>query len=138
MKIIHNWDADNCTATCIIKDKDLEFIGIAKCHPDDKQYAGAITGGYIAEGRAFIKMYQHTKNNVLKPQVQVLEHTLHIIKGNKNYNPKDVAARKLEQELIRKKSNLEMIKRSIQNEKDNLKKYIESKDRLHQKLAKRS
>ena len=65
MKIIHNWDKENYKATCIIKDKNCTFTGEARCHPEDVEFLSTITGGYIAEGRAYIKLYQHIKNNEL-------------------------------------------------------------------------
>lgn len=137
MKIIHNWDKENYKATCVIKDKNCTFVGEAQCHPDDAEFASAITGGYIAEGRAYIKLYQHIKNNELYPQIKILEHTLNIVKSNKNYNPKDIGTIRLKQELARKKSELEQIKLAIKNEENNLRDYIADKDKLHKLLGKR-
>ena len=137
MKITHTWDKENYIAKCEIQDHDMQFVGEAKCHPDDKEFVSAITGGYIAEGRAYIKLYQHTKNFVIKPQINILRYTLNNIKANRYYNPKSMAAIKVEQELARKKSEYEQLKVAIETEKNNLKKYIADKDKLHNYLGKK-
>lgn len=137
MKITHTWDKENYIAKCEIQDHDMHFVGEAKCHPDDEEFVSAITGGYIAEGRAYIKLYQHTKNFVIKPQIDILQYTLNNIKTNKYYNPKSMAAIKVERELARKKSEYEQLKVAIETEKNNLKKYIADKDKLHNYLGKK-
>ena len=137
MKITHTWDKENYIAKCEIQDHDMRFVGEAKCHPDDEEFASAITGGYIAEGRAYIKLYQHTKNFVVKPQIDILQYTLSSIKSSKYYSPKSIGAIKVEQELARKKSEYEQLKLAIDKEKRNLKDYIADKDKLHRFLGKR-
>ena len=137
MKITHTWDKENYIAKCEIQDHDMRFVGEAKCHSDDKEFVSSITGGYIAEGRAYIKMYQHTKNFVVKPQIDILQYMLNSIKQNKYYNPKSMAVIKIEQELARKKSEYEQLKKTIETEKNNLKTYIADKDKLHKYLGKK-
>ena len=137
MRITHTWDKENYIAKCEIQDHDMRFVGEAKCHPDDQEFVSAITGGYIAEGRAYIKLYQHTKNFVVKPQIDILQYTLHSIKQSKYYNPNSLATVKIEQELARKKSEYEQLKFAIDNEKLNLKYYIADKDKLHKFFGKK-
>lgn len=135
MKITHTWDKENYIAKCEIQDHDMRFVGEAKCHPDDQEFVSTITGGYIAEGRAYIKMYQHTKNFVIKPQIDILQYMVNNIKQSKYYNPNSMAAIKIEQELVRKKSEYEQLRLAIDNEKLNLKDYIVNKDKLHKYLS---
>jgi hypothetical protein len=137
MQIEHKWDAESGVATCIVYDKDMQFVGEAKCHADDAEYSSAITGGYIAEGRAFIKLYQHEKNNVLRPQINLLQHMSNTFKSYKNYNPKDRSVVRIEKELEKKKLEFKRTKEAIENEKENLKEYIRKKDEYHKYLGKR-
>ena len=46
-------------ATCRIKYEDQEFIGKAKCHPDDMEFATEFVGCEIARHRAVIKVFKH-------------------------------------------------------------------------------
>lgn len=74
---------------------------------------------------------------MVKPQIDILQYTLHSIKQSKYYNPNSLATVKIEQELARKKSEYEQLKFAIDNEKLNLKYYIADKDKLHKFLGKK-
>lgn len=45
MKPTYNWDNENKIATCcIVDDAGRKFVGIAKCHPDDMNFANEYVG----------------------------------------------------------------------------------------------
>ena len=139
MKKVHEWNPETGTASCIIEYNNQKFGGYASCHPDDLPFISPLTGGYIAEGRANIKYYQHIKNNELYPQIKVLKHLLNTIENSKNYSPKDnmVIVKRIRKELNLKNIELEKIKNAIEAEKKNLKDYIIAKDNFHKKLGKK-
>ena len=54
-----SYDENTGYAACSIKYEDQEFIGEAKCHPDDMEFATEFVGCEIARNRAAIKIFKH-------------------------------------------------------------------------------
>lgn len=129
---------DSATTICYLTDGDNQFIGMTTCHPDDMPYASELTGGYIAEGRAIIKMLQHHKNNVIKPQIEVLEHLYGCMKSSKSYNAKSNETRLIRRQLQMKKNELANLRCDIENIKQTLKEYISLKDKQYAKYNKQA
>lgn len=111
--------------------KNLDFIGIAKCHPDDKDFQSKLVGAYIAETRAWIKFYQHKKNNILKPKIQVLKEVLEHCKNKKSYEYFLIL-----KTLRRNNFELDTVNKEIVQLKQDLKTYVEGKEQFYQKIRK--
>ena len=55
------------SAKCIINYNGFDFIGLAKCHPEDEDMKSEYTGCAIASMRAEIEMLTHIRDNEIKP-----------------------------------------------------------------------
>ena len=70
------WNEETGEATYILYDEkksNIQFVGTAKCHPDDRDMMSEKTGLTIAEKRSYIKFLLHMRDNYLKPMIQVLK-----------------------------------------------------------------
>jgi hypothetical protein len=93
MQIIYDYNIENNVSTCIIKDKNREYVGKAYCHPEDLEFKSQITGTNIAEVRAQIKRLQSIKNNEIKPALKSLKHLLNNMKTSKHFNKNSYEAK---------------------------------------------
>lgn len=137
MKIINYYDADNSKAYCYIKYKNNTFVGIATCHPDDKDFSSELTGSCIAEERAKIKYYQHIKNNEIKPKIESLLHLIKCIQNSKKYNEKSYEFTMMQRQMRFYKKQLDTVNNTIATIKQGLKTYINEKDKFYKALRKR-
>lgn len=131
-----SYDSATGKTTCIIKYKNTEFVGEAQCHPDDNDMQSERVGCYIAEMRAAIKYLQHIKNNELRPKLEVLQHLESVYTVSPHCDNESY-------ELIILRRQIRFVLRELataQNEiamvKQNLKEYIDLKDKLYQKIRK--
>lgn len=138
MKKTFNWEPKLGQAICLINYKDVEIIGSAQCHEDDEDFISERTGLFIAESRANIALWQHIKNNELKPQIQALEHVLASWRHNQNYNPTSFEAKSLRRQIKAKTRDYIELKNRIAMEKEYLHDYIKNKDIVHNKLRNRA
>lgn len=133
-KIEYKWD--NGFATCVIKYKNISFFGRAFCHPQDEDMCSRLTGSYIAEQRAMIKVLRHIRNNELKPQLQSLNQLYYAMNRSKKFNPKSYEARSLFSHINNLKKDIEAIEEEINMTNRELKQYIDEKDKLYTRLRK--
>lgn len=67
-------EAAGCVTATIYDQYNTKYLGVARCHPEDKFSA---TGGkLIAESRARIKWLKACRHYELQPQVDILWHVL--------------------------------------------------------------
>lgn len=133
-KIEYSWD--NGFATCIIKYKNISFYGRAFCHPQDDDMCSDLTGCYIAEQRATIKVLRHIRDNELKPQLQSLKQLYYAMNRSKKFNPKSYEAKSLFSHINNLKADIEAIEEEIKVTKRELKQYLDEKDKLYTRLRK--
>lgn len=129
------YDADDGVSTCIITTKQGEvYVGMAVCHPDDKDMMAEFTGQQIAEMRATIKMLRDIRDSEIKPQYKALEMLHTNMKQSKNYNPKSYETTMLRRMLNQRKGELEEIKRMIHQEQEDLRNFIADKDKTYKRV----
>ena len=138
MKKTFCWEPTLGQATCLIRYKDVEIIGSAQCHDDDEDFMSERTGMFIAESRANIALWQHMKNNEIKPQIQVLEHVMASWRNSKNYNPASFEAKSLRNQIKAKTRDYNELKHRIAMEQEYLRDYIKNKEIVHNKLRNRA
>ena len=121
-------------AMCTITYKGLDFMGVAKCHDDDRDFESERVGMSIAECRANIKLLGFMRDHEIKPQLKILKHLLSNMKNSKNYNPISYEASMLRSQIRAIEKDLAAINNAITDERKFLKDYIDGKDKLFKRL----
>ena len=130
----YNYETQGNETICTIIYDGLEFVGKAKCHPDDMDYYSEITGSTIAEARAQQKVLKHVKNNIIIPQLKIIKHiycnfntSTHIDKTSKPYKIIKKQYFELEEEL-------KQIKQDIKDNQIFIYNYLKGKDKIYTRL----
>ena len=121
-------------AECIIRNKNNVFVGEAYCHPKDDDFKSERVGLCIAEARAYIKQLCHKRDNILLPQLQILNHLYDNISRSKNFEPKSYEAKMIRSQIKAIEKNLATINTEIQDERHFLKEYIDGKENFYQRI----
>ena len=120
---------------CSIKYNNKTFTGVAKCHPDDKDFCNRLTGEEISYKRALIKVVkERIKENKIK--LQALNQLYYSTNNSKYYNPKDYMALSLHRQIELYKTDIETLKKWNKTIESELNTYIELKDVIYKKLRK--
>ena len=130
------WDEERGMATCILYYKNLEFKGVAFCHPEDKDMQSKLTGQTIAEWRAMRKYFRHMRDNELKPQLKALKQLYYAMNRSKEFDPKSYQSKMLYRHIQNNKTDLDTINNNIATLSQNLTTYISDKDKVYQSLRK--
>lgn len=132
------WDEETGEAICSIQDKQSKkiYIGIATCHPDDRDFMSEKTGCDIAFRRANIKFFQGLKEEQ-RIQYKTLNHLYNTIKISKKFNPKSYETKMLLKSIKSIKFDLEVTKEMIEKEKEELQRLIEEKDKFYKRTRAR-
>lgn len=138
MKSLFEWDDELKVATCIIKDKyNNVFTGIATCHPDDVDMCSKYTGQEIAFLRCRIDVLKFHKERI-KNELKGLKKVYNMLQNYKRFNPEHFESKYLKKEIEEYKIDLINIKELINEEKQELKNFIDNKELLYQKLRKKN
>lgn len=132
-KPIFNWDPEEGVASCIIKYKNQTFCGVAMCHEEDKDMMSEKTGMEIAYRRATIDYLKYVRDMELKPALKALKQLYYTMKHSTHFNPKSYENSKLQRHIRMYEFDLETINELIDNERKNLKDYIDKKDEFYKK-----
>ena len=124
------WDETTKEAKCIITSSIGEIVGIAKCHPDDYDFGNELTGCHIATQRALIKALKLQKID-LKSQLFALNQLYYSMKHSQKFNEKSYENKMLQRQINLIKNDLNAINQKIAEEQDNLKNYINEKDKFY-------
>lgn len=130
----YNNDLGAPLATCVISYNNVFFVGEAKCHPDDMDFASERTGLCIAEARANIKLMTYIRDTTIKPALATLRHLQRNMESSKNYNPKSYEAKMVRGQLRSLEKDLAVANNDIAEEKQYLKEYIQKKDEFYKKM----
>lgn len=128
------YNSDNHTAMVILHYQNLSFMGTANCHEDDFDMANEKTGCTIALMRAEIEYFQHIKNNELRPRLKAYQDFYNDIKNSKHFNPNSYESKKLLASIHTTTSELTTIKQMIAEKKQELKTYIDEKDKFYKRI----
>ena len=132
---IFDWDAETSTAACVLTDGQHYFTGTARCHEDDNDMCSQKTGEEIAYRRArieYLKFYRDT----LKIQLDSLRQFYYSISHSKKFNSQSYEIKMLYRHIDRLKFDLNYAREIIVEERNSLKNYIDSKEKVYQKIRK--
>lgn len=137
--IVEKWDAEQGLATCILyyttsTGVPLAGVGLAECHPEDRDFISERTGSIIAEYRAEIDLLKKINNFEIKPSIAALKHVYCTMLHSKQYNPNSYEAKRLKKELAHLLDELEENKQSITSIQTTLNTYISEKDKLYKRI----
>lgn len=135
IKPIYSWDEVSGTASCILIYDQKQFVGVAKCHPDDKDMMNANTGYEIATRRASIQAYRYHRD-MLKSQLEALNQLYYSMNKSKRFNPKSYENIMLQRQINLIKTDLDTIKEMLVETQNNLKEYIKLKDDFYVAIRK--
>lgn len=133
----YEWDESLGVAYCVLTYKDKKFRGEASCHPEDKDLMSRLTGQIIAEYRATIEYLTFIRDFELRPQLQSLNHVFHCMKNSKYFDKKSYEARMLFRHINLLQKDIDTINEEIAITKQNLKEYIERKNKDHELIRKK-
>lgn len=123
-------------SVCKIKDKDLTFVGKAKCHPDDEDMKSEKVGCEIAYSRAVIEALKHKRDCVIKPSLRALRQLYFSMKNSKKFNPKAYETKMMWRQIQNWQFDLTTINEMLATERKNLHKYITEKEKFYESIRK--
>jgi hypothetical protein len=129
---IFEFNKDTGFSKCIIKDKELEFIGTAQCHPDDMDMNSHFTGMTIAEMRAELAAFRHIRDNEIIPELRALKELHGTMKHSKRFNPKSYENVMLQRAIRRKEFELKEIRTIIAEQVAAIHSFIFEKEKCYQ------
>ena len=132
--IAFSYNPEEMVASCIIMYHGMEFVGFAQCHPEDEDFASERTGCTIAELRARLQMLRYMRDGEIKPTLTAFKHTMDCMKTSKHFNPASYEAKMIKNKIKQYERELIDIKNEISYSSDNLKTYIDGKDKVYKKL----
>lgn len=128
------WDINAGIATCTITDGKNSFTGTAICHPDDRDMISEKTGCAIAQVRAEIKYYIHSRDNDILPCLKVLKHTYDCMKQSSHFNEKSNESRIMRRQIRQQEFDLLVVRQLLTERKQQLKTFLEDKDNFYKKI----
>ena len=131
---MYEWHNDEGVAVCVLQYKTMTITGLAQCHPDDEDMKSKLTGETIAELRAVIKLWQFIRDFEITPQLKSLKQLYYSMNHSKYFDPRSYEAKMLYRQIKLLEEDLIAIKEEIQRSKDELKAYLETKEKDHEKL----
>ena len=134
-----DWDDDEKIAKCMIRHEKNGpiFVGEAICHEEDLDMVSPRTGQEIAYRRAKIKQLQHIKNNEIKPKLAALTHLYGCMTHSSRFNPESYENTMLQRQTRLMEFDLTTVNEMIRYERENLKAYIDDKDRMYKHIRKK-
>ena len=128
------YDAESGIAYCEIKAYDTIFRGTAFVHPDDMDLHSEKTGCQIAGWRAYLQLLCYERDSIIIPQLNAYKQLFYSMNRSRNYNKDSYEAKMLYRAIKRTEADLEHIRNAIKLERAELKKYIDGKDKVYQRI----
>ena len=95
----YTWDEEQGIASCTLHYNNQEFIGMAICHPDDRDMQSKLTGQNIAEFRALIQAWRYKRDCELRPQLKALNQLYYSMNRSKYFDPTSYEAKMLYRQI---------------------------------------
>ena len=127
------WDKEKMEAKCPIYLPSGTLTTVAKCHPDDYDFVNEFTGCEIANRRMSIKVLQIHKHE-LNIRLSALNQLYYSMKHSKKFNEKSYENKMLQRQINMIKQDIQTVKEMIEEERNNLKSYIDAKDDFYKKV----
>lgn len=128
------YSTDTHITSCIRHVHGKEYIGIAKCHPDDYNFEAKLVGEHYAYVRSLIREMCDQRDELVL-RLKTLKHMQTLLTVEK-YNYKD-ALYLTNRQIDVTKRDLTDIRELIQITKVELRKDMNKRDELHTKLLER-
>lgn len=93
------FDRETGTTTSIIKYKNQEFIGEARCAPEDMEHMSESVGTSLAEQRVYRKYLKFIKEFEIKPRLAGLNQLLYSMNTSKKFSPKGYEVKMLYRQI---------------------------------------
>jgi len=122
--------------TCILKERDREFVGLALCHPEDAQFQNRITGEHIAMSRAYIEYLIYLRNCIVS-ELRGIKRLYADIAQNKNFNKESFETKTILRTIKKLEIELNTVRSDIKEERENLSNFLKSKNEFYRELEKR-
>lgn len=122
-----HWDPETGTATCTVEFEGKVYKGVAKCHPDDRDFMSEKTGLDYAFSRARIAALKDYKH-MLTAQLKAMKQFYYSINMSKKFNPKSYESKMLRRQLHLLENDLTTAKELLFAERLNLNNRIKAKD----------
>ena len=132
--IKYNWDETQGIMTASVEADGIVLTATAQCHPEDMDMCSQFTGKFIAAYRLLIKSIQYRKNHILRPQLTILYHIKSLYERNPNYDSNNYEVRTLRRQIKLIEEEISEAKKTIQENKEELRNYILSKDGFYKKV----
>ena len=130
------WDETTGLATCTLTTDYGTFVGVARCHPDDKDMVSEKVGCEIAYSRAAVKSFTHERDYIIKPSLKALKQLYYSMKHSKKFNSKSYEAKMIWSQIHNWQYDLNTINSMIDLERKITRDYINTKEILYQNLRK--
>ena len=130
---VFDWNEETGVATCVLKDKEHSYYGVAHCSPKDEDMKSQKTGLTIAYRRAFISALCQRRDE-LKNQLKGLHDFYYSINTSKYFDKNSYPIRQLTSSIKRLEFYLRSIREEIKIEKDDLRKYMSDKAVFYNKI----
>ena len=127
------YDKENNIATYTFLDRGREFTGKATCHPLDADMCTEYTGIEIARRRAVIEYLKFTRDQI-RSELQALNHFYSTIYRSNSFNENAYENKMLRRQIQLTNDDLTVIRQELAMEQQNLKTYINEKEKFYQKV----
>lgn len=114
--------------------KDKEFIGVAQCAPEDKEFVSMRTGLTLAQKRADVLVLTHIRDNEIKPALGALKQLYSNIEISTHFDAKSYEAKMLKRRIAQYEQELKEVSEEIKDIKKEITYYINAKDMLHKRF----
>ena len=129
----HSYDEETGISRIVLITDLGKVIGEAKCHPDDKDMCGMITGATIAGYRATLNYFKLCKRKY-KTRLKALDDLYYSMNQSKKFNKNSYENKMLLRHRQKTIAIIEEIQSEMEEINKQLKQYIESKENFFNKI----
>lgn len=129
------YDENTGRTKCYLRYEDKDFIGEARCHPDDMEFATEFVGCEIARMRATTKVLKYIVKED-RIAIKALKDFYNNIAESKSMKQNDWLRQKFLNEIDSYEEDIKDIKMAIETIKVKLTAYTTGKDSLYKSLRK--
>lgn len=128
------WVEELGQATCIITDTYGHiYIGVATCHPDDKDMMSRRTGEEIAFRRARMESLKAMRD-AIKTEIGTLKQLYYSMNQSSHFNENSYENKMLQRRIHMKTFDLDTIKEMLTTEYESLTELIKEKDKFYKQV----
>ena len=130
-----NFEQINDTVVCTLVQKGKKYVGVARCHPLDKDMQSTLIGETISHSRACGVLLRERLAES-KQKLKILEDFLKSLADSKGYKNEfnSYTARKLRREIYETKKIITNLTNAIQTHEENTQRYIDNKQEFQDKV----